>query len=295
MNLLDVAVLVEAVDGGSLAEAARRLELAPMAVSRRLAGLERRLGVRLVQRTTRSLSLTAEGEAFLPHARAMLENANLAAAAVAPEANGASGLLRVTASMPFGRKVVAPMAAGFLRTHAEMRLDLLLTDSVIDIVAQGIDVAIRIAPIHDSTLIARRLADSPRQLYASPAYLAERGRPSRLADLDRHECLAFTGSTHWTFQHDGRSSRRRVASRFTSSSLEALHQACIAGLGIATLATWNADEDVAAGRLVALPLADAQPGALGIWAVYPSARQVPARLRLFLAALEAHLQSPRTA
>jgi len=289
MDLADIAVLVEAVQAGSLAAAARRLEIAPMIASRRLAALEDELGVRLIHRTTRALALTAEGEAFMPFAQAMLEDEANGRASVRPSDIGASGLLRLTASAPFGRKFVAPMIPGFMRANPDVRVDLLLTDSVVDIVAQGIDLAIRIAPLRDSTLVARRLADNPRALYAAPEYLAARGTPKRLADLRGHECLAVTGTTHWSFQGEGRVARQRIAGRFTASSVEALHEACLGGLGVAILSAWDVKHEVAVGRLIALPLSDAEPEPLGIWVVYPTARLVPPKVRLFVAAFEVHL------
>ncbi|HWL81262.1 MAG TPA: LysR family transcriptional regulator [Roseomonas sp.] len=290
MNLSDVAVLVEAVRAGSLAAAARRLRIAPMLASRRLAALEEALGARLLHRTTRALALTPEGEAFLPHAQAMLEEEAAARAALRPVGVGLSGTLRVTASIPFGRKVLAPLVPVFLRDHPDLQIDLLLTDGVVDIVAQGLDLAIRIAPLRDNALVARRLADSPRGLYAAPSYLAEHGLPAVLADLARHRCLTVTGTSHWSFLVAGKPVRQRVSGPFTSSSVEALHQACLGGLGIANLSAWNVREDLAAGRLVALPLEAAEPEPLAIWAVYPTARLVPPKTRGFIAALEAHLR-----
>jgi len=289
MDLLDVTVFVEAARAGSLAAAARRLGLTPMAASRRLASLERQVGVRLVHRTTRALSLTVEGEAFLPHAQAMLEAAAAARAAIRPSDAGASGMLRVTASAPFGRKMIAPMIPDFMRANPEVQVDLLLTDSVMDIVANGIDVAIRIAVLRDNSLIARRLADNPRKLYASPDYLAGHGAPQVLSDLARHQCLAITGVTHWTFVGGDRPVQQRVSGRFTSSGVEALRQACLGGLGIAMLSDWNMRDDVAAGRLVEVSLGDAVLEPWSIWAVYPSARLVPTKTRAFIEALSAHL------
>lgn len=290
MDLADVTVFVEAVRAGSLAGAGRRLGLAPMGVSRRLAALETQLGVRLIHRTTRALSLTAEGEAFLPHAQAMLEEEAVARAAVRPAEAGASGLLRITSSAPFGRKVVAPLIPAFMRANPEVRVDLLLTDTVVDIVAQGIDLAIRIAQLRDNTLIARRLADNPRRLYASPDYLAQHGAPRVLADLADHECLTQAGVTHWTFDVGGRATPQKVAGRFTASAMEALHQACLGGLGLARLSVWDARDEVAEGRLVEVPLADAQLEERSIWAVYPTARLAPPKVRLFVAALGERLQ-----
>jgi DNA-binding transcriptional LysR family regulator len=291
MDLADVAMFVEAIQAGSLAAAARRLGVAPMAASRRLASLEQELGVRLVHRTTRSLAPTTEGEAFLPFAQAMIEDEVNARAAIRPSIAGASGLLRVTASLPFGRKIVAPMIPDFMRANPDLQVDLLMTDSVVDIVAHGIDVAVRIGQPRENTLIARRLADNPRTLYASPAYLAANGAPTMLSDLAGHQCLAVTGTRHWTFQSNGKTVRQKIAGRFTASSVEALRQACLGGLGITILSTWDAKEALADGRLVALPLQDGHPESWAIWAVYPTARLVPPKVRLFVAALEAHLRN----
>jgi DNA-binding transcriptional LysR family regulator len=290
MDLADVGVFVEAARAGSLAGAARRLGITPMAASRRMAALEQEVGARLVHRTTRALSLTVEGEAFLPHAQAMLEGEAAARAAIRPSDAGASGLLRVTASAAFGRKVVAPAAATFMHANPEVSVDLLLTDSIVDIVAGGIDLAIRIAPLRDNSLVARRLADNPRALYAAPGYLERRGVPARLADLAEHECLTMSGATHWAFvASGGKPVQQKVAGRFTASGIEGLHQACLGGLGITLLSAWDVREEVAAGRLVELPLADASLPSWSIWAVYPTARQAPAKVRLFVTALAQRL------
>lgn len=292
MHLSDVAVFVEAVRATSLAGAARRLGIAPMLASRRLAALEDELGVRLLQRTTRALSLTPEGEAFLPHAQAMLEALGAGLGAIRPSDAGASGMLRVTASVPFGRQVVAPFVAGFLQANPEAQVDLLLTDSVVDIVGQGIDLAIRIARLRDSGLIARRLAPNPLGLYASPDYLRARAAPRRIADLASHECLAITGVRHWAFMGGGaRAARQRIGGRFTASSPEALREACIGGAGIGQLSGWMTGDDLAANRLVEITLEDGAPEPLDIWAVHPSARLVPAKTCLFIDGLAAHLTS----
>lgn len=291
MDLADIAVFVAAARAGSLAAAARRLGIPPMAASRRLAALERALAARLVHRTTRALSLTAEGEAFLPHAQAMLEEEAAARAAIRPSDAGASGVLRLTASVPFGRKIVAPMIPDFMRANPDLRVDLLATDSIMDIVANGIDVAIRIGVLRDNSLIARRLADNPRKLCAAPDYLARHAAPTVLADLADHQCLTVTGVTHWAFRVGERVAQQRVSGAFTANSVEILHEACLGGRGIAMLSGWNIQEDVAAGRLVEIPLADATLEAWSIWAVYPTARLVPAKTRLFIDALARHLRS----
>lgn len=290
MDLVDVAVFVEAVRAHSLAGASRRLSMPAMAASRRLAALEAELGTRLVHRTTRALSLTPEGEAFLPHAVAMLEDETEARAAVRPSHAGASGLLRVTASVPFGLKVVAPLVTRFLDANPDVQVDLLLADGIVDIVGQGIDVAIRIAHLRDSNLIARKLAASPRALYASPDYVSRRGAPRTITEMVDHDCLTTTGSQAWTFvTSDGKPQRSRIKGRFSSSSLEALREVCLGGSGIAMLSRWSARDDLAAGRLIELTLDDGAAEPLDIWAVHPSARLVPKKTRLFISALESHL------
>jgi DNA-binding transcriptional LysR family regulator len=290
INLSDLAVLVEAVQAGSLAAAARRLRITPMLASRRLAELEEEVGARLMHRTTRSLSLTAEGEAFLPHARALLEEEAMARASVHPLSAGVTGTLRVTASVPFGRKVVAPLVSTFLREHPGLQVDLLLSDGIVDIVAQGLDLALRIAPLRENALVARRLADNPRGLYAAPAYLAEHGMPEVPADLVRHRCLALTGVSHWSFLSGGRTLRQRISGPFTSSSVEALHQACLGGLGITMLSEWDVREEVSVGHLLPIRMGGWEAETLTIWAVYASARLVPPKVRLFIGALEERLR-----
>lgn len=289
MNLDDVAVFVEAERLGSLAAAARKLEIPAMAASRRLMALEELLGVRLAHRTTRALSLTPEGAAFLPHAQALLEDAANARAAVGPAGGVPSGLLRVTTSVPFGRKVAMAMMPDFLRDHPAVRVDLLLSDGTVDIVSQGIDLAIRIAPLRDNRLIARKLADSPRRLYAAPSYLAQRGVPRRIGELAGHDCLVISGVTHWSFESNGRLVRQKVSGRFSANSIEVLQQSCLDGFGLMTMAEWNAAPDVAAGRIVAVDLEDAQPEHLSIWAVYPTARLVSPKVRVFVDVLKRYL------
>lgn len=288
MDLPSLAVLVEAASAGSLAAAARRLGIPALTATRRLAALEADVGVRLMQRTTRALSLTPEGEALLPFAQAMLENEAAARASLRPAAAGASGLLRITASAAFGRKVVAPVVGAFLRANPQVSVDLLLTDSLVDVVAEGIDLAIRIAILRDSGLIARRLADNRRILCAAPGYLERHGRPTVVADLARHQCLALSGTTHWSFVGNARA---RVQGRFSCNSIEGVRALCLAGHGIAMLSDWDVRQDLAEGRLAVVPLAEGEPEPLGIWALHPSHRFVPPKVRLFVAALETALRA----
>ena len=285
MNTEDVAVFTAAVSAGTLAAAARRLGIAPMEASRRLANLETTLGARLLHRTTRSLSLTSDGEAFLPYAQNLLESEQEARAVLRADTGEATGLLRISASVAFGIKFVAPLVPRLLARHPELRLSLDLTDAMPDLVATGTDLAIRIARLRDSGLIAQKLADSPRVLVASRDYLAQHGTPTSTDELVDHICLPLTGRTHWTFIAHGKEKQVRLSTRFYASTAEGCHAACRAGAGIALLAHWNVADELHGGRLVPIELEDAAPESFTIWAVYPSTRLLPQKVRVFIAEL----------
>ncbi|NRP74696.1 HTH-type transcriptional regulator DmlR [Ensifer psoraleae] len=285
MDIDDVAVFTVAAGAGSLSEAARRLGITPMIATRRLASLERSLGVRLMHRTTRSLSLTPEGESFLPYAQALVETEQQARALLRGDDEGAAGLLRVSAPVAFSIKVIAPLVPPLLDTNPELRISLDMSDSMPDLVSSGTDLAIRIARLKDSSLIAKKLADNPRSLVASPAYLQQHGTPYSAGELAHHNCLPLYGVTHWTFFKAGVESSLRLQSRFSSTSIEGCHAACLAGAGIALLSDWNVADDLSSGRLMRVSLADAEPETLAIWAVYPTSRLVPSKVRVFIEAL----------
>lgn len=284
-----LAVFVETARIGSLSGAARHLAISPMLATRRLAALEKELGVRLLHRTTRSSAPTSEGAAFLPFAESVLDNAAGGRAILQAATGGASGVLKISASFAFGRRVLMPLIGRVLDDNPDLAIDLQLTDGLVDLVAGGFDLGIRIAPLAENSLIARRLAPSPRLLVAAPGYLARNAAPQRLADLRAHQCLGFSGVRHWAFQRGDRETHVAITGRFCANSIDALRDACLAGYGLAILAQWNIAPDLAAGHLVALPLVDATPMPWTIWAVYPTARQVLPKIRVFIAALEAHL------
>lgn len=287
IDLADLAIFVEAVNAGSLAGAARRLQIPAMTASRRLAALEAELGVRLVHRTTRHLSLTGEGEALLPRAQALIEAEQALREEARPAPGAISGVLRVAASATFGRRVLTEFVGGFLKKNPAVKVELLLQDQIADIVDQGVDCAIRIGILQDSAMIAQAIADNPRALYASPTYLDRAGRPEAMRDLARHECLVQPGTTQWRF--GPRQIGQRVGGAFSANSMEALHEAAVQGMGIALLSEWAARDDVAAGRLEPIALAEGQPEPFRIWAVYPTTRFVPPKVRQFIAALREHL------
>lgn len=291
MQVSDVQVFDAIADTGSLSAAARRLGLTPMTVSRRLAALESELGVRLFHRTTRAVSLTAEGEIFLPFAATLLQASEEARACLKSSAGTASGVLKVTAPTVFGQSVIMPLLPALLAEHPALRIDLTLSDSIVDIVGLGIDVAIRIATLRDSALIARPLAPNPRVLCASPAYLKRYGTPTTMEALTNHRRIALHGMPYWPFMRAGEAVAIRADGVFSANSVEAVRTACREGLGMAMLSYWDVRDDLAAGNLCLLELADAMPEQLFITALLPTRQHVPHRVGIFLQRLEAALKA----
>ncbi|KTC03622.1 LysR family transcriptional regulator [Pseudomonas syringae] len=290
MQISDIEVFAAIASSRSLSEAARRLGLSPMAVSRRLAALENDLGVRLVHRTTRSVSLTPEGEVFLPHAKTMLQASEAARATLKADAGTASGILRVTAPSVFGQTVIMPLLPELMLENPALSIDLTLSDSIVDIAGLGIDVAIRIATIRDSALVARSLAPNPRVVCASPDYLVRRGTPTVLDDLRHHPCIALHGMPYWSFTRGGEPVTIRAQGSFSANSVEAVRTASKQGLGLAMLTYWDIQQEIREGSLRQIDFEDALPEQLSITAVLPTRQRVPHRVRLFVDRLETELQ-----
>ena len=289
MQISDVEVFSAIAESGSLSAAARRLGLSPMTVSRRLATLEGELGVRLFHRTTRSVSLTAEGETFLPFATTLLEASEGARVSLKSNAGTASGVLKVTAPSVFGQSVIMPLIPDLLAEHPALRVDLTLSDSIVDIVGLGIDVAIRIATLRDSALIARPLAPNPRVLCASPAYLKHHGIPATMDALSGHRRIALHGMPYWPFMRDGDAVAIRAEGAFSANSVEAVRAASRQGLGVAMLTYWDVRDDLDAGTLRLIELQDVSPEQLYITAILPTRQHVPHRVGVFLERLESVL------
>ncbi|MGF6275338.1 DNA-binding transcriptional LysR family regulator [Massilia sp. UYP11] len=289
MQISDVRIFLAVAAGGTLSAAARQLGIGPMQASRRIAALEADLGVRLFHRTTRSLALTAEGETFAPYAATLAEAEGSARGALRPSGMRASGLLRLTAPSVFGQAIVLPLLPSLLERHPDLRVDLDLSDRVQDIVGQGLDLALRVATLGDSELVARRLAANPRLLCAAPRYLRAHGTPATLADLERHQCIGLHAVARWPFVVDASLQRRRVDARVLTSSVDAARTAAVQGLGLAMLTFWDVHEHLRAGSLVRVELEDATMEELSVWAMTPTRRYVPERVKVFLDALEEEL------
>ena len=250
LDLLDVALFVRVCATRNLSAAGREFGLSPAASSARMAQLEKTLGARLLHRTTRQINLTQDGEAFLERAVVLLDAAEQAAGSVGDSGQRVQGLLRVSASVSFGRLHIVPALDEFLALYPGIRLDLRLSDRIIDMAVNGIDVAIRIGPLRDSSVVARILAPNRLWLCASPAYLAARGMPARPEDLIKHECLVLEGFNPWRFKNGEELQTVRVSGRLQSDNGEALRDAAVAGLGIALQSTWAMYEQLKSGALV---------------------------------------------
>jgi DNA-binding transcriptional LysR family regulator len=290
MQIEDVRIFLSVLTTGSLSGAARQLSIGPMQVSRRIAVLEDELGTRLFHRTTRSVSPTAEGEAFAPYANTILEAEQNARTELSPSSAAASGTLKLTAPSVFGQAIVLPLLTSLMEQHPGLNIDLDLSDRVVDIVGQGLDLALRIATLADSELIARRIAGNPRIICASPDYLQRYGVPQRLADLDRHQCVVLHSVPRWPVVVDGEFQRKRVNSRMVTSSVDAVRAATIQGLGLSMLTYWDVHEQLSNGNLVRIALEDAVMEDLSVWAITPTRRYVPTRVKIFLNALEQELK-----
>jgi DNA-binding transcriptional LysR family regulator len=253
MDRLDeLAIFVRIVEEGSLARAARRLRRSPPAVTRALAALEARVGLRLIDRTTRRLAPSEAGRALFDRARTLV--ADYEAATSPPDSGPIRGLLRITAPVQFGRRHIAPIVGRFLDAHEGVEIELLLNDRNIDLIEEGIDLALRIGTLVDSSLSALAVGHVRQLWVASPAYLERRGTPRKPADLVRHEAILGTlrGNSEWRFAGGRRAAAARLNGRLRVDDVETRLRAARDGRGIAQLLSYQAADDLAAGRLVRL-------------------------------------------
>ncbi|PTS89595.1 MULTISPECIES: LysR family transcriptional regulator [unclassified Caulobacter] len=283
MDHLDsLRVFISVSTHGSFAEAARRLRLSPSVVTRAIADLERRLGLVLLHRTTRSVRLTERGEIYLASSRRILADIETADAEVRGANAAPRGLLNITAPILFGRLHVLPIVSQTLKQHSELTIRLSLSDRYVHLADEGVDLAIRIGPLADSSLMATRLGNVNRVLVASPAYLETRGLPQSPGDLIDHDVVAFENvdaTNEWRFDTDRKTVR--VSPRLMVNSADAAIAAAEDGLGITRALSYQVRESVLAGRLVLL-LADRMPERLPVNAVFPARRLNSANLNAFL-------------
>ncbi|BFM10670.1 LysR family transcriptional regulator [Simiduia litorea] len=282
MNIDHVRLFVRLAYTQNISSAGQALGLSPAVASSYVGKLEHSLGVRLLHRTTRKVSLTEEGLAFLPHAEDVLASVEAARAAVGAGQLSPQGTLRVAAPASFGRMHLVPALPSFLARYPDLNVDFKLSDSIVDLVEGGFDVAIRNAELRDSTLIARKMAPDKRILCASPSYLAQHGQPVTPEDLLAHQCINLLGLENWQLSTPRGPVVIKTGGAFRTDNGEAMRDACISGLGISINATWSVYQHLARGELV--PVLEDFPLAreTAIWAVYPSSRLLAPKVRAFI-------------
>lgn len=275
---------VKVAEAKGFAPAARLLALSPSAVTRLVAALEERLGSRLLQRTTRSVTLTDEGERYLPLARRILADLDEADASLQAARAAPSGRLVVAAPLAFGRFHVGPLFSAYLSRHPAVQGELRLGDRVVNLVEDGIDLAIRIGHLGDSTLRSRRVGETRRVLVAAPAYLERHGTPPSPAAIAGHRCIHFSGfnATHeWVFEREGQRQRIGFAPSFVTNAAESAVQHAIDGGGLTLVAAYQAADAIRRGALtILLPEHERPPSPIQI--VYPTQRLLSAKVRAFI-------------
>lgn len=282
MNIEHLKLFIRLSATHNISQAGQELGLSPAVASAHISKLEEGLGVRLVHRTTRKVSLTEEGKDFLPHAEEVLASVEAARAAVGAGKGLPSGTLRVSASASFGRMHLVPALQGFLASYPDLNVDLRLSDSIIDMVEGGFDIAVRIAELKDSSLIARKLAPDDRILCASPAYLAQHGTPESPNDLNDHSCLTLMGLDQWTFATSEGERTVKAKGSLRTDNGEAMRDASVAGLGISIGSKWSVYQHLHRGELVQVLEDYPLVSDTAIWAVYPSSRLLAPKVRVFI-------------
>ena len=293
-QLKQLQAFVEAATRGSLSAAAKRQAVTPAVIGRRLDALETRLGVKLLLRTTRKLTLTFEGQAFLEDCQRILNDLANAEVAVSLGGVRASGHLRVSAPAGFGRRHVAPQVAAFMDANPDVTVRLDLTDRLVDLQNEGVDCAVRIGEMADSSLAGSKLGDMRRLVVASPAYLERHGAPRTPGDLARHNCLSLDQQRGWTLSEvpGGEGANRKVSGAFECNDGAVLHEWALAGKGLAWRSLWEVGDDLRRGRLISV-LDDYATPPVGIYAVFPHRRHLPLRVRLFIDQLKTTFGNPQ--
>ena len=285
-TLAAMQVFVQVVDTGGLSAAGRTLGLAPSSISRRIGELEEMLGVRLLHRTTRRLSLTEAGETYYERSQAIVDAVTEANLAVTQGRAAPSGLLRVTVPASIARLQISPAIAVFQAQHPAVRVAVSVTDRLADIVGEGLDMAIRVGELEDSSMIARKVGAARRLVCGAPSYLKRAGRPEHPSDLSGHACLAFRthpGTNLWHFADGESLTEIRAKGPFTADDGGTLVAAACAGLGLVLVPEWLVGPEIVQGRLV-IVLTDYTPAPAHtpIYAMYPPGPHIPPKVRAFI-------------
>jgi DNA-binding transcriptional LysR family regulator len=283
-RLRAMEIFVQAVDAGSFSAASRNLNTSVASVTRYVAHLEERLGIRLIQRSSRKLSLTEGGSAYYTPCRQILDDLADADSEVGATAVQPTGVIKLSVPVSFGIHHLAPRWPDFLARYPDISLELSVTDRLVDLLEDGFDAAIRVGRLIDSSLVARKLAPARMVVCAAPAYLARHGTPDTVASLAEHRCLSnsyMTPGDDWTLCRQDEACKVRVAGRVHANNGDTLRAAALAGQGIIAQPSFLVGPDLAAGRLVEL-LPGWEMQELGIYAIYPSRRHMSAKLRVLL-------------
>ena len=292
-QITQIEAFVNSATRGSLSAAARLEGVTPAIIGRRLDALEARLGVKLLLRTTRKLSLTFEGQSFLEDCQRILTDLANAETAVSVGSIRASGHLKISAPAGFGRRHVAPLVATFMDANPGVHVTLDLTDRIVDLLNEGVDCAVLIGEMADSSLVSSKLGEMRRAVVANPAYLAQHGIPRSPADLSAHECLSLGQQRGWSLRKTptGEVTNVKVSGRFACNDGAVLHAWALAGKGLAWRSFWEIGHDLELGRLVSV-LDDFAAPPMGIYAVFPQRRHLPMRVRLLVDQLKTAFGDP---
>lgn len=294
-KLTQIEAFVEAVEKGSLARAALAQNVTPVMLGRRIDALEKRLGVKLMHRTTRHLTLTEQGAVYLDHCKKLLKELDIADRIVSEGRHKATGHLIVSAPAAFGRKHVAPHGPAFIAANPEVKISFNLTDQVVDLVREGYDLGIRIGGNIDPNFVAVRLAKNRRVVCGTPDYFDRNGIPRTLDDLAHHNCLAFNlqggQGRGWYFQKSGKPVTVKVQGNLDCNDGELLHRWTMEGLGLGWRSTWEIQSELESGQLITVLDEYALPD-YDIMAVYPQQRHLPAKIRFFIDMLRSVYAEP---
>lgn len=284
---------IAVAETGQFTAAAQRIGLSSSQVSRQIARLEERLQTRLFYRSTRKVALTEAGQTFLQHCQRLVDARDEAMRAINDLTGEPKGLLRMTCAVAYGERFIVPLVNAFMARHPQLRVDIELSNRPLDLVHEGLDLAIRLGRLQDSRLVATRLAPRVMYLCAAPSYLERYGRPHSLSELARHNCLVGS-SDQWTFQQDGKEQSLRVQGNWRCNSGQAVLDAALRGFGLCQLPDYYVLDHLKSGELVSL-LEQHRPPNTAVWALYPQQRHLSPKVRQLVDALRDGLASTHPA
>jgi DNA-binding transcriptional LysR family regulator len=287
-RMTGMETFVSVVESGSFSAAARLLDIGQPAVSKAIAQLEDRLGVRLLLRSTRGLTPTEAGQAYYEQARRAIEQADEADFAAKGAASRLAGRLRVTAAVTFARIHIIPRLPLFLDANPDLSIDIILDDGNVDLLERGVDVALRMGSLSDSNMTARRLGTSRRKVVATPAYFAKAGKPQAPADLSSHQAIIYEqggGGSAWSFNRGAAETSVEVSGRVRVTAAEGVRAAVLAGMGLAVVSEWMLAPELQSGEVISVLDDWTLPG-VDLWALFPTGRMASAKARAFVAFVE---------